>query len=137
MLHNYYIANKRFFKPCGMIYTFCHRGVCLIGDCSRDARAHPRPAPGERAPRSSGGVIEPRAVRRRGSSDQVLPKTKNHRNGGFLFLVEHRGFEPLTSTLPVLRAPNCANAPWVMKFWWAIKGSNLGPTGYEPVALTN
>jgi len=22
-------------------------------------------------------------------------------------------------------------------FWWAIKGSNLGPTGYEPVALTN
>ena len=21
--------------------------------------------------------------------------------------------------------------------WWAIKGSNLGPTGYEPVALTN
>ena len=55
------------------------------------------------------------------------------------FLVEHRGFEPLTSTLPVLRAPNCANAPWYvgMKVWWAIKGSNLGPTGYEPVALTN
>ena len=26
-------------------------------------------------------------------------------------MVEHRGFEPLTSTLPVLRAPNCANAP--------------------------
>ena len=26
-------------------------------------------------------------------------------------LVEHRGFEPLTSTLPVWRAPNCANAP--------------------------
>ena len=22
-------------------------------------------------------------------------------------------------------------------FWWTIKGSNLGPTGYEPVALTN
>ncbi len=21
--------------------------------------------------------------------------------------------------------------------WWAIKDSNLGPTGYEPVALTN
>ena len=28
------------------------------------------------------------------------------------FLVEHRGFEPLTPTLPVLCAPNCANAPW-------------------------
>ena len=27
-------------------------------------------------------------------------------------LVEHTGFEPVTSTLPVLRAPNCANAPW-------------------------
>lgn len=26
-------------------------------------------------------------------------------------MVEHRGFEPLTSTLPVWRAPNCANAP--------------------------
>ena len=26
-------------------------------------------------------------------------------------VVEHRGFEPLTSTLPVWRAPNCANAP--------------------------
>ena len=22
-------------------------------------------------------------------------------------------------------------------FWWTIKGSNLGPTGYEPAALTN
>ena len=29
MLHNYYIANKRFFKPCGMIYAIWHRGVCL------------------------------------------------------------------------------------------------------------
>ena len=26
-------------------------------------------------------------------------------------LVEHRGFEPLTSTLRTLRATNCANAP--------------------------
>jgi len=22
-------------------------------------------------------------------------------------------------------------------FWWTIKGSNLGPAGYEPAALTN
>ena len=28
------------------------------------------------------------------------------------FLVERRGFEPLTPTLPVLCAPNCANAPF-------------------------
>ena len=26
-------------------------------------------------------------------------------------MVEHRGFEPLTSTLRTLRATNCANAP--------------------------
>ena len=26
--------------------------------------------------------------------------------------VEHRGFEPLTSSMPWKRATNCANAPW-------------------------
>lgn len=30
-----------------------------------------------------------------------------------LFLVEHRGFEPLTPTLPVWCAPSCANAPYL------------------------
>ena len=25
----------------------------------------------------------------------------------------------------------------IIPHWWAIKDSNLGPTGYEPVALTN
>ena len=24
-----------------------------------------------------------------------------------------------------------------VSFWWAIRDSNPGPTGYEPVALTN
>lgn len=28
-------------------------------------------------------------------------------------MVEHRGLEPLTPTLPVWCAPNCANAPFV------------------------
>ena len=28
-----------------------------------------------------------------------------------VFLVEHTGFEPVTPTLPVLCAPNCANTP--------------------------
>ena len=28
-----------------------------------------------------------------------------------LFKVEHTGLEPVASTLPVWRAPNCANAP--------------------------
>ena len=32
-------------------------------------------------------------------------------NKSSFLLVEHRGFEPLTPTLPVLCAPNCANAP--------------------------
>ncbi len=32
------------------------------------------------------------------------------------FLVEHTGFEPVTSTLPVWRAPNCANAPHQKKY---------------------
>lgn len=30
--------------------------------------------------------------------------------------------------------PKC---PTFGKGWWAIKDSNLGPTGYEPAALTN
>ena len=25
----------------------------------------------------------------------------------------------------------------LLYFWWAIRDSNPGPTGYEPVALTN
>ena len=32
-----------------------------------------------------------------------------------VLLVEHRGIEPLTSCLPVMRAPSCANAPGIMK----------------------
>ena len=27
--------------------------------------------------------------------------------------MEHTGFEPVASTMRMLRAPNCANAPWV------------------------
>lgn len=40
-------------------------------------------------------------------------KTKNRRDVviSTVTLVEHRGFEPLTPTLPVSCAPNCANAP--------------------------
>ena len=28
-------------------------------------------------------------------------------------------------------------APFGAFFWWAFRDSNPGPTGYEPVALTN
>lgn len=38
-------------------------------------------------------------------------KSRRERYGIRDDVVEHRGFEPLTSTLPVWRAPNCANAP--------------------------
>lgn len=33
----------------------------------------------------------------------------------YIVLVEHRGFEPLTSTLRTLRATNCANAPYSLR----------------------
>ena len=45
-------------------------------------------------------------------------------------MVEHRGLEPLTSWLPVMRAPSCANAPW--SHW---PGSNRPPARYECAAL--
>ena len=34
----------------------------------------------------------------------------------FSINMEHRGFEPLTSTLPVWRAPSCANAPHGIRY---------------------
>ena len=45
-----------------------------------------------------------------------LKQEKTHICASSLVLVEHRGFEPLTPTLPVLCAPNCANAPWVLLY---------------------
>ena len=44
------------------------------------------------------------------SNPPCCDSKKTTRMGG-CFLVEHRGFEPLTSTLRTLRATNCANAP--------------------------
>ena len=38
-------------------------------------------------------------------------KKKTKPTDNWFGLVEHRGFEPLTPTLPVLCAPSCANAP--------------------------
>ena len=39
-------------------------------------------------------------------------KTELHERVRFLTdTMEHTGFEPVTSTLPVWRAPSCANAP--------------------------
>ena len=46
-----------------------------------------------------------------------LPETQkdSHRLSFYYALVEHRGFEPLTSTLRTLRATNCANAPYSLR----------------------
>ena len=40
---------------------------------------------------------------------------------------------------PLMRHKTKRGQPqWLTSFcWWSIKDSNLGPTGYEPVALTN
>ena len=50
------------------------------------------------------------------ASAQVTAETKlpHHQAGQasiFSFYLEHRGFEPLTSSMPWKRATNCANAP--------------------------
>ena len=45
------------------------------------------------------------------ASQYCSAKRKHQAKPDAFFLVEHRGFEPLTPTLPVLCAPNCANAP--------------------------
>ena len=37
--------------------------------------------------------------------------------------MEHTGLEPVTSTLPVWRAPNCANAPY--------QNYNIDPGNYN------
>ena len=52
-----------------------------------------------------------------------------------LFKVEHTGLEPVTSTLPVWRAPSCANAPLLMSLFenrslpWEPCGFLYGPGG--------
>ena len=46
------------------------------------------------------------------SPSQMLHQTnKGCRTAPLIRLVERTGFEPVTPTLPVLCAPNCANAP--------------------------
>ena len=51
------------------------------------------------------------ALRREVCVTMLHQQQKRTLLGALLLLVEHRGFEPLTPTLPVLCAPNCANAP--------------------------
>ena len=54
---------------------------------------------------------------------RIPPKNKKEEQpiGSFLMHTDHRG----------------AASAWAPYCGWAIKDSNLGPTGYEPGALTN
>ncbi len=45
------------------------------------------------------------------TAETKLPHHQAGQASMFLFYVEHRGFEPLTSSMPWKRATNCANAP--------------------------
>ena len=81
----------------------------------------------------------PQAAFERGSNTSCNSKNKRPPDGGLLFLVEHRGFEPLTPTLPVLCAPNCANAPYVRlgkRIWRALRDLNPRPTESESGTLS-
>ena len=45
------------------------------------------------------------------TAETKLPHHQAGQASIFSFYVEHRGFEPLTSSMPWKRATNCANAP--------------------------
>ena len=49
--------------------------------------------------------------------DCRLRESKRKNQSYDWFVVEHRGFEPLTSTMRTLRATNCANAPCMRLVW--------------------
>ena len=42
---------------------------------------------------------------------EIRTHSLSESSSDFSSMVEHRGLEPLTPTLPVLCAPSCANAP--------------------------
>ena len=61
---------------------------------------------------------------------------------GFSLLAEMSGtlYMSLFHFSQDCKSENCSRKEIIVRIileWWAIKDSNLGPTGYEPVALTN
>ena len=100
----------------GTIYRLCGRlrailrGVCVLKRCVfADLRATNDTF--DRA-----GSLEIRSAERKLVYEFLdLSTAYNKKTAEFtavsLYKVEHRGFEPLTPTLPVLCATNCANAP--------------------------
>ena len=68
-------------------------------------------------PRISRPFVKRGSSRRQSSSNHFVKFSRGkkinpavQKTAGF-FVVEHRGIEPLTSWLPVKRAPSCANVP--------------------------
>ena len=39
--------------------------------------------------------------------------------------LEHMGFEPMASTMPLWRAPSCANAPIGVIIAWYVSGNKI------------
>ena len=70
----------------------------------------------------------------RGSSPSALTtKQKKTPAGVFLFWQGQKDLNPRHAVLETAALPT-ELYPYI---WWAIRDSNPGPTGYEPVALTN
>ena len=70
----------------------------------------------------------------RGSSPSALTaKQKKTPTGVFLFWQGQKDLNPRHAVLETAALPT-ELYPYI---WWAIRDSNPGPTGYEPVALTN
>ena len=55
----------------------------------------------------------------------------------YYFLVEEGGFGPPKRNATDLQSAPFGHSGTLPFYWWAFTDSNRGPTGYEPVALTN
>ncbi len=88
-------------KPHWGFIHFCARSNQGIGDSNSRLRAW--------SGSGSQATLWPDSLPDPFESPEMRQQKTTTRMG--CFLVEHRGFEPLTSTLRTLRATNCANAP--------------------------